>query len=46
MKVLSGEFVNAPAHRTAPHRKAGRILKIVLFGSYARGDWVDDLKRG
>jgi predicted nucleotidyltransferase/HEPN domain-containing protein len=22
-------------------RKRGRILKIVLFGSYARGDWVD-----
>lgn len=23
-------------------RKLGRILKIVLFGSYARGDWVDE----
>ena len=22
-------------------RKSGRILKIILFGSYARGDWVD-----
>ena len=22
--------------------KKGRILKIVLFGSYARGDWVDE----
>lgn len=32
----------ALAGRNAPHRKAGRILKIILFGSYARGDWVDD----
>lgn len=23
-------------------RKLGRILKIVLFGSYARGGWVDE----
>ena len=23
-------------------RKAGRILKIILYGSYARGDWVDE----
>ena len=23
-------------------RKAGRILKILLFGSYSRGDWVDE----
>ncbi|MGF7154771.1 nucleotidyltransferase and HEPN domain-containing protein [Novosphingobium gossypii] len=22
-------------------RRSGRILKIILFGSYARGDWVD-----
>ena len=22
-------------------RKTGRILKVILFGSYARGDWVD-----
>ncbi len=21
---------------------AGRILKVILYGSYARGDWVDD----
>lgn len=23
-------------------RKAGRILKVILFGSHARGDWVDE----
>lgn len=23
-------------------KKAGRILKIILYGSYARGGWVDE----
>lgn len=40
--VLFDEFAGALAGRNAPHRKAGRILKIVLFGSYARGDFVSD----
>jgi predicted nucleotidyltransferase len=26
----------------SPHRRVGRILKVVLFGSYARGGWVED----
>lgn len=26
--------------------KRGRILKLILFGSYARGDWVEDRKSG
>jgi predicted nucleotidyltransferase/HEPN domain-containing protein len=42
IRILMTEFEDALAGRNAPHRKAGRILKIVLFGSYARGDWVDD----
>lgn len=42
MRVLFAEFEDALAGRNAPHRKAGRILKIILFGSYARGDWVAD----
>jgi predicted nucleotidyltransferase/HEPN domain-containing protein len=42
VKVLFEEFQDALAGRNAPHRKAGRILKIILFGSYARGDWVED----
>ena len=40
--ILFDEFAEALAGRNAPHRKAGRILKIVLFGSYARGDFVID----
>jgi predicted nucleotidyltransferase/HEPN domain-containing protein len=46
VEILFAEFEDALKGRDAPHRKAGRILKIILFGSYARGDWVDDPKGG
>lgn len=42
VRILVAEFEDALAGRNAPHRKAGRILKVILFGSHARGDWVDD----
>lgn len=42
VRILMAEFEDALAGRNAPHRKAGRILKVILFGSHARGDWVDD----
>jgi predicted nucleotidyltransferase/HEPN domain-containing protein len=42
VRVLFEEFEDALAGRNAPHRKAGRILKVILFGSYARGDSVED----
>lgn len=35
-------FAEAIASRTQPRFRAGKLLKIVLFGSYARGDWVED----
>ena len=41
LEVLFRAFEEATRNRTAAH-KQGRILKVVLFGSYARGDWVDD----
>lgn len=31
---------------TSEWRKVGRVLKIVLFGSYARNDWVDAPENG
>lgn len=37
--ILFDEFQAALAGRTAPHARSARILKVVLFGSYARGDW-------
>lgn len=42
VRVLFEEFAEITARTTDPKRKAARILKLVLYGSYARGDWVDD----
>lgn len=42
VSVLRDEFSRACASRWSPSLKAGAILKVVLFGSYARGDWVED----
>ena len=35
-------FAFAIARRTMPALRGGKLLKIILFGSYARGDWVED----
>jgi len=35
-------FAAAIARRTVPRFRNGALLKIILFGSYARGDWVED----
>lgn len=39
-------FAKAIANRSTPHLKAGKLLKIILFGSHARGGWVDNPARG
>lgn len=44
--VLMEEFAEAIAKATTPSRKNGKILKIILFGSYARHDWVDEPENG
>jgi predicted nucleotidyltransferase/HEPN domain-containing protein len=44
--LFLSEFEHALAGGTQPWRKAGRILKIILFGSYARDDWVDEPQNG
>ena len=41
-RVLFEEFEAAHALGSQKWKKQGRILKVVLYGSYARGDWVDD----
>lgn len=46
MKILLEEFEDATKLGLTKSKKAGRILKIVLFGSYARGDFVEDKKSG
>ena len=44
--ILLEEFEDATKLGLSKTKKTGRILKIVLFGSYARGDWVEDKKSG
>ncbi len=41
-EILFEEFELAKGASTKIYNQKGRILKIVLFGSYARGDWVDE----
>lgn len=42
VEVLKTSFAEAMATRRADRFRNGRILKIILYGSYARGDWVHD----
>jgi len=42
VQILFEEFEEARVLATQDWKKKGRILKIVLYGSYARGGWVDE----
>ena len=42
LDILHEEFEDALKQGTAEFKKRGRILKIILFGSYAKGGWVDE----
>ena len=42
VEILFEEFDEARVLATQDWKKKGRILKIVLYGSYARGGWVDE----
>jgi predicted nucleotidyltransferase/HEPN domain-containing protein len=42
VEVIREGFAFAIARRTMPELRGGKLLKVVLFGSYARGDWVED----
>ncbi|WP_326914965.1 HEPN domain-containing protein [Sphingopyxis chilensis] len=46
VEILFAEFEDATALATQKWKKQGRILKVILYGSYARGDWVADPKGG
>jgi predicted nucleotidyltransferase/HEPN domain-containing protein len=45
-QTLMDEFAAAIAGAMQPWKKNGKIQKIVLFGSYSRGDWVDEAANG
>ncbi|GAM07067.1 nucleotidyltransferase domain-containing protein, partial [Novosphingobium sp. MBES04] len=42
VQIVFEEFEDAFALSTQNWKKKGRILKIVLYGSYARGNWIDE----
>ena len=42
VQILFEEFEEARGLATQDWKKKGRILKIILYGSYARGGWVDE----
>jgi predicted nucleotidyltransferase/HEPN domain-containing protein len=42
LEVIRDGFAEAISRRTMERFRDGKILKIILFGSYARGDWVED----
>ncbi|APZ97416.1 nucleotidyltransferase [Sphingopyxis sp. QXT-31] len=42
VEIVFEEFEDALALATQGWKKKGRISKIILYGSYARGGWVDE----
>ncbi|WP_419808601.1 HEPN domain-containing protein [Sphingomonas sp.] len=45
-RILLDEFEAAIGNATKPHKRNGKVYKIILFGSYARDDWVDEPENG
>jgi predicted nucleotidyltransferase/HEPN domain-containing protein len=46
VSILMEEFETVTARATQPWKRNGKIYKIILFGSYARNDWVDEPENG
>jgi predicted nucleotidyltransferase/HEPN domain-containing protein len=42
VQILFEEFGDATAIATQDWKKQARILKVILYGSYARGGWIDE----
>jgi predicted nucleotidyltransferase/HEPN domain-containing protein len=42
VQIIFEEFEDAAGLSGAEWKKKGRILKVILYGSYARGTWVDE----
>jgi len=45
-QLLMEEFARSIERATMEWKRNGKILKIILFGSYARNDWVDEPDNG
>jgi hypothetical protein len=46
VRLLLETFKASFSHTIAPGKRGGSILKIILFGSYAKGSWVNDPAHG
>ncbi len=46
VQIIFEEFEDAQKNKLSDKARAGRILKLILFGSYSRGDWVEDRDSG
>jgi len=46
VQILMAEFEEVTARATQAWRRNGKIYKIILFGSFARDDWVDEPENG
>ena len=46
VQVLRESFEAVTGQGTSQAKVTGRILKIILFGSHAKGSWVDDPENG
>jgi predicted nucleotidyltransferase/HEPN domain-containing protein len=42
VEVIRSGFAHAVERRSMPALRGAALLKIILFGSYARGDWIED----
>jgi len=42
VQILFEEFGDATRIATSAWKKQARILKVILYGSYARGGWIDE----
>ncbi|MGC5777720.1 HEPN domain-containing protein [Methylobacterium komagatae] len=46
MAILFEEFEDFQKGKISQKKKRGRIVRVVLYGSHARGDWVEDRGSG
>jgi predicted nucleotidyltransferase len=42
VQLIFEEFADALSLSTHQRKKQGRIQKVILYGSYARGGWIDE----
>jgi predicted nucleotidyltransferase/HEPN domain-containing protein len=46
LEILFDEVQTFQAHKQSDRKTGGKVLKVILYGSYSRGDWVEDRASG